>query len=253
MLFLIVFFGFLTIFLLPLYRKQGKEGMPAKKWYVLPMVVTAVAGFVVALGAQIILKTVMIVLNMSGIVTDIIFAFIGAALVEELLKFGVGYAFIKKSKVTRKIDYIFILGACGLGFEIIESLLMSSGGLIAGIVRGALCLHVFFQLYMGAQLFEYKKAKEIGDKVKAKASLLKMWLIPFFLHGFNDIGSFFITRGVDVETSAIIDSTVLIAGAAIWAVTLVFYVIFFIRTYRITRRAAIDSREEEAKQITENE
>lgn len=248
MLNVIVFFIFLMIWVLPPFRKQGRQRMPAKKWYLLSVLTMAIPGFIVIIALQIGLGWLLKLWAPSYVVQCVVDAFICAALVEETCKFLAGRAYLRASKADRKVDYIFLFGAAGMGYEIIESLAgMSGGGIIGGIVRGVFAIHVFWQMYMGAHYYEYTKAKEAGDERAARRELRKSFLVPILLHGLNDVGLFFIDPAVSGEAQGLsrTEEYLLAAGMVIFILSFILNIILVVVTLKTAYRSANESREEE--------
>lgn len=250
MLNIIIFFIFLALWILPSFKKQGKNGMPAKKWYWLSALLMAIPGFIVVILLQFAAGWIMARTMTNSILYNFADAFLSAALVEECVKFLAGYLIIKKCGAVRKIDYIFLFGMSGIGYEITESLLgMSGGGVIGGIVRGIFCIHVFWQMFMGAHFYEYQAAKTAGNKSGSKKEFCKTFLLPIFLHGFNDFSIFVMERGVNIESVSspeITDENMLLIGSLLFIISFVCCIVFIIKTNKMVHREAKKSKELEA-------
>lgn len=126
--------------------------------------------------------------GITGALYYFMHSLIGAALVEETLKFIPANFFTKKSGAMSKFDYMFLFGAVGLGFDIIESFAtIFSSSLLSTVFRIA-CPHAFLLMFMGAFFYEYKMAKQNGDSSKSTMMLVISLLVPVLLHGMHDLG-----------------------------------------------------------------
>ena len=249
----VVFVAFLCIWVLPPYLKQGKVNRPSFKWNLLAMALSAVAVFFAAAGLQLLLLKVQAAVNAPTVVDRALDAFISASLIEEFFKGLVGALVLKWSKAIRRIDAIFIFAASGIGFEVTESLMSMGEGsdLIAGILRGALCLHVFLQLFMGAYYYKFKKTGKTWDFCLA-------FLVPFVVHGLNDFFLFLMQDSLGAITE--MDPQVLTEGTATagtdaiiglvyMLLVLALNIVFMVITLRMVYREAKLSR---AVQATED-
>ena len=255
---ILAFLIFLLIWFLPPFRKQGKAGKPAAKWYVLPTLTTAIIGFAVILGLQLLLMLFTNAVFTPGSAALAFFnAFISAALIEESGKGLTGWLFTKRSGAARKIDYMFIFGAAGLGFELSESLLKLDD-VVSGIFTGVMCLHVFWQIYMGAHIYEYRAAKAAGDAKKAKTELCKALLVPYLLHALNDLLAFLAEMlmaamgGMEaIEQNDALGIPVLLLYAVVFGIGIVFCVITRVQLGREAKRSALaEVKEQTAEQKT---
>lgn len=245
-----IFFVFLLIWVLPPFLKQEKQGMPAKKWFLFPVLTMATLGFIVVVVLQILLGYLFKTLSPGYVADCFLEAFIGAAVVEETCKFFAGRIYLKHSKAYRKIDYIFIFAAAGIGYEIIESLAgLDGGGVIGGIIRGVFAIHVFWQMYMGAHYYEYIKAKKEGKRSASRKELCKAFIVPVLLHGLNDVGLFFLDPVVSQDAENISDTAdaLLAAGMFIFVLSLILNIIFMVTTLKTVYRTAKESRITESK------
>lgn len=222
--------------------QAGKKEKPDKKWYIFSALAASVGIILPVALLQAGISHLGAFFIHNSVVKDIFNAFITAALIEEFIKFLVGYIFVKYSKAQRKIDYIFIFAAAGIGFEVIESLLLASGNIMFSIVRGVLCVHVFWQMYQGACYYEYKKEKQEKGK---SAQLIKAFVITIILHGLNDTGSFVALEGVDPVTEKLVDENIFFAGMAVLIISAIMNIVFMAITRHIAKREAIASRERE--------
>ena len=107
-------------------------------------------------------------------------SFIGAALIEEGLKFLTAWLCMRGMKSPRRIDCILIYGAVGLGFNLFETLLGIEDVLTA-VYSGLFPLHLMFQMWMGC--FCYDLFYGHGNKLKWA---LLAFAVPFITHGLND-------------------------------------------------------------------
>ena len=239
---ILIFLVFLFIWVYPPYRRQGKEGMPAKKWYLFNFLITAIPGFVVAVILQLLLQAVTDRMTAPTVVIILIDAFLSAGVFEEVIKFFGGRLLLKRSQAVRKIDYIFLFAASGIGFELTESIFsVLDGNLIGSVIRGVFCLHVFWQIYMGAHYYEYRKAKETGNQRAACGQFFRFLIVPILLHGLNDFGVLWILE-VSSTDLALQDDMQIAAALLAIGIALVVGIIFIIRTEIMVYREANRSR-----------
>lgn len=185
-----VFFIFVLIWYLPLYLKQRKTGFLKGRTIVYTILSGFLpAGIVLVLGT-ILLSYICIWLGMKkeSLAYIIVNNFLCVAMVEEVVKYFTGRIFSKNLTQFKKIDYVLLFGAAGLGYEISESLVAGvTGDVVGSIIRGAFVAHIMWQFFMGAHLFEYKLAKQNGDEKKAKKELILAFAYPILVHGVNDL------------------------------------------------------------------
>ena len=182
----IIFFIFLLVWTMPFYRKAGKTTTFDKKWKWKTFLFMATIGFVGVLVIQAGLMLGVRAMGLPDVPYYLIYAFVGAALLEESAKFLISKWFIRLSGAKTKWDYLVIFGLVGIGFQVTESLGLSGGSPIAGVIRGVFCSHMFYQLFMGAFYYEYVKAKEEGSTSLAKKNLALSLTVPWFVHGIWD-------------------------------------------------------------------
>ena len=185
----ILFFVFALIWFLPIWFKQRKTGLIKP-----PAILIAIAMGVIpaTIGLVSLQSLLSIIYKFFGIqegtlLHNILQAFLSYAVVEEFVKFVCGILVLNRQAEFKKIDCILLFGAVGLGYEIIETLMFSSGGSFGIYVRGVFIAHVMYQFIMAAHYFEYRAAKQEGNAKKAKVQLLLAFLVPILLHGTNDL------------------------------------------------------------------
>lgn len=184
-----VFIFFVFVWFFPVVLKQRKNGFASVKSILLTILTGLVPATLVLLALEVIFGWIC---RWTGIVNreilyGVLKALIMYALIEEGVKFFFADIAVKKQKDATKIDYIVLFGAIGLGYEIVESLMLGIGNVAAAVIRGAFVAHIMYQFIMGAHFFEYKKAKSTGNEQRAKKELLLALLLPFLLHGVNDL------------------------------------------------------------------
>ena len=202
----VIFLAFVALWVLPPFLKQGKTGGVSLKWHLFSLL----AGAIVACGVAVVIQLFVVdkiveASGITGVALHLVNAFISASLIEEAFKFACGRVVLHFSKAVRKIDYIFIIGAAGVGFELTETFLGMNGdtNIVGGIIRGVTCLHVFLQLFMGVHLYEYHKAKKAGNNGRTVGEFILTFLVPFFVHGFNDFSLFMLQEGMSGSAEAL--------------------------------------------------
>ena len=245
----VIFLGFVALWVLPPFLKQGRNGGVSLIWHLFSLLAGAIVGFGGSVGLQLLFDNAVAASGISGVPFHLVNAFISAALFEEVLKFACGRVMLHFSKAVRKIDYIFIIGAAGVGFELTETFFGMNGDstLVGGIIRGVTCLHVFLQLFMGAHLYEYHKARKAGEKGRAVREFILTFLVPFFVHGFNDFAMFMLQDSVNVPAgttdavSALV-STSTLAGIVLFILAMAVDIVFMIFTLKTVYKESKNSR-----------
>lgn len=184
----IIFFIFCVLWYLRPVLTQGKENSLPAKTYITTILFSTIPAMAMILALQIgfgwLLKWIGVDTHANYFwmaVKD----FILAGCFEEFIKYFCGNKFLSKLENPRRVDFILIMGAAGLGYEIIESLMLVSSP-IAGIMRGVACLHIMWQYMMGEYLYRAYVAKREGNESEAKKNTFKAFFYPIILHGLND-------------------------------------------------------------------
>ena len=252
----VIFLGFVVLWVLPPFLKQGRKEMVSLKWHLFSLLAGAIVACGGGIGLQLLFDNAVKASGLTGVPFHLVNAFISAALIEEVLKFVCGRVVLHFSKAIRKIDYIFIIGAAGVGFELTETFLGMNGetGIVGGIIRGVICLHLFLQLFMGAHLYECHMAKKAGEKGRMVREFILAFIVPFFVHGFNDFALFIlqesvsgVTESVDTaQTAAAALSGSAIAGIVLFILAMAVDIVFIIFTLRTVYKESKNSRLAEA-------
>ena len=109
-------------------------------------------------------------------------AFLGAALIEELLKYLFMRICLRRPGVMKtRIDAVACAAIIGLAFQVVEDLYYASGSVLLAIFRAVTPLHFVFGLIMGYYFAQYKITGRKRDGVMAL-------LLPILFHGFYDSG-----------------------------------------------------------------
>ena len=128
---------------------------------------------------------------------------------EELAKFLCGMLLLKNCK--RRIDYVVVFAAVGIGFEIFESVLQIND-LSGLLIKGLLSLHVCFQIFMGSL---YGR----GNKWLAL-------IVPWVIHGAYDFMLSYSTGqaivGSTAEKGALTMLGVVIGGITLLVLSLIY-------------------------------
>ena len=124
-------------------------------------------------------------------------AFIMYGVIEELTKYGFARLSFRKCEKLKKIDLMVLFGLVGMGYEVIETLII--GNIIAGSIRGFFLAHVMYQFIMGHYFFESLYAKNNSDAAKAKKCFFLALFIPIIIHGTNDFLAELITFTMNME------------------------------------------------------
>ena len=254
----VIFFGFLCLWLLPPYLKQGKQDKLPFRWILFTMLGGAVVAGGISIGLQLLLDRWQVA-HIEGLAGQAFSAFISAALVEELTKFLVARVMMIFAKPVRKIDVIFLFAASGVGFEILETVLgFSNSGSIAGaILRGVICLHVFLQMFMGIHYDACQAAKAAGKKVRAVLQMVVAFLLPILVHGLNDFSLFFMQMELNsysalpagAEMPILLPVSVVSVAVAVIA-DLVFIIHSLVVTYREAKRSRAAEAAAAANQVS---
>lgn len=109
-------------------------------------------------------------------------AFLGAALIEELLKYLFMRICLRRPGVMKtRIDAVACAAIIGLAFQVVEDLYYASGSVLLAIFRAVTPLHFVFGVIMG---YYYAQYKVTGRKLDGIMALL----LPILAHGFYDSG-----------------------------------------------------------------
>lgn len=240
---LIAFIIATLLWFYPLFRKLGKENRLQTKWYVYPMLTMAVPMMIVTVILQSLINRFLIEGHgFSLVVTAALISFGYAGLLEELMKFLSGKIYLKRSGASSRIDYIFLFGAAGMGFQLTESLagifsLMGSTSPIVGLYRGLFPQHVFLLMFSGALYYDAVKNK--GTE-KETSSLIKFglgFLLTVILHGLNDFGLSLAEPYLLLENLTAAEAAMLDTGINIFLASVVLNVLLIVVVLFITNRA----------------
>lgn len=183
---LIVFLICCLFWYLPVYRKQGREGRPEGKVYIKGILLGAFPVILISLLIQILLTRIFRAAGADADTILLLDALLSAAVTEEGMKFLFARRLVRKAGVSRKIDFILLFGAVGMGFQITESL-MGMDGVFHALLRGILAYHVVWQYRMGMYYYDFLTAGETGER---KGFPVKALGVPMLLHFVNDYLAF---------------------------------------------------------------
>lgn len=221
---IVIFFAFACIWYIPVYKRLNSEGNLPKNRILKDILWGIGPAFFIAVAIQIILGWIFIWLGAArgSLLFHILNDIFAYALIEELVKGHVANRLFKKSGYSTKGECILIFGAVGLGFGIIESLLVVND-IFSAVVRGVFALHVFFQLFMGYYVFDALECRNSGDKAGYKKNMLIGMGVPILVHSIHDVcgsvAAHFISETAD--SSSLIGVLVMIFSIAVDIVFLV--------------------------------
>lgn len=180
----IIFLIFIFVWYFPVWKLQGKEGRLKKR--VLPISILIGALPVIGLTFFTTIFLSRFTPSTATYAGRLFYrTFVAVALVEESYKFLGAFIMILIFKPKRKIDYILIFGAVGMGFEITESF-MDFSNIVSGVIRGLFALHIIWQMWMGMFFYEFMKEKERKNPGKMILNLFLSFVLPTLIHGAND-------------------------------------------------------------------
>ena len=109
-------------------------------------------------------------------------AFLGAALIEELLKYLFMRICLRRPGVMKtRIDAVACAAIIGIAFQVVEDLYYASGSVLLAVFRALTPFHFVFGVIMG---YYYGQYKVTGKKIDGVRALL----LPILAHGFYDSG-----------------------------------------------------------------
>jgi len=121
----------------------------------------------------------------NGVVNDVWEAFatsfLRAALIEELVKFVFVKRVLKRHEPVDKLQYMLLAATIGMGYAIVEKLMLSPG---AVIISAVFAFHIMFQFIMGGYLYEASNSENVSRK---RSMTIKAFLVPFLVHGAWDM------------------------------------------------------------------
>ena len=120
-------------------------------------------------------------IELTGLTLELIASFFRAALLEELFKFYGFWKADKEYKFINEREYMLAAGTIGLTYGIVEK--FATGNVIAIVLGIIFPMHVLWQLNQGRHFYAYRKAKEIGEKKKAKHEIFMATFLIFIMHG----------------------------------------------------------------------
>ena len=252
---LLLFVIFIFVWYFPIWKRQGKKEKLPRFTIAKAIGTGMIPGFLVIILFQVVLGYLQKALALPVAWDSAFSSFIGAALVEETVKFLGAWLIIRKVKPVRKVDYVLIFGAVGLGYEVTETLLLLDS-VIAGVARGIFAQHIIWQLWMGMFYWEYCRAKENNDREACRKNLVSAFFVPFVLHGINDFVAFMAENAMKGMDNGMLENmqaagvmTPELESAAVWvAVMLLFMVfefVFQILCFKKALKVAKQSREAE--------
>lgn len=237
---ILLFLVFGTAWYLPVYLKQGKKNKLPGKTYIKALALGLIPSFVIGVVFSSIIGWIMKWLHIEGLLKTAISTFIGYGVAEEFAKYLMGKLALKGCGEIRKIDSILIYGAVGVGFQVTESLLVIGSSIAGPLIRGILALHIAWQFWMGAHLWEADRCHGAGDEAGAKKNHLLAILLPMIFHGFHDFSGDALQLGIENGT----DKGMLL-GLIPFILALIIDIVFIIKTIRMVNRTAKESREAE--------
>lgn len=249
---IVIFIAFCFVWYFPVWKGQGKTDRLPKGTVAKAIGIGLVPAFLVIILLQIGFGYLERALPLSPVARTFSTSYISAALVEEGVKFLGAYLIIRKTCPKRKVDYVLIFGAVGLGYEVVETLLLL-GSIVAGIGRGVFALHIIWQFFMGSFFWEYRKAKENNDRRAQRRSLILAFAVPVILHGTNDFLAFMAESGAQNVDEKVWESFTLAKPMppemmpAVWwfaalLVFMLFEIVFQIMTFKMALASAKESR-----------
>ena len=254
---LVVFIAFVFVWYFPVWLRQGMKNRLPKGTVFKSIALGFVPGFLAIIVFQILFGYAERKLNLSGTAYYAVDSFICAALTEELIKFFAARLIIRKVEPKRKVDYALVFGAVGLGYEAVETFL-GLDSVWAGIIRGVFALHIIWQLWMGLFYWEYRQAKERGDRAGVKKNLALVFLVPIFFHGMNDFLAFMAEDRLQAMNAAALPENFMTGtslapeaeAAAVWFLILfgfmIVQLVYQIVTFRMALKTAKQSRAADA-------
>lgn len=234
----VIYFLCALCWFIPVYRRQGQDEKLHKKWCIAAGLSGAVPAFIVAVAVQIGAGFCFKIFGTPHAAMRVIEAFGAAAFTEELLKLFCAMLIIRLAKPSRKIDYVLIFGAAGLGFSVTESLggMLTGESVIAAIVTAVTAYHVNWQYWMGMFFYDYRQLKSSGNNSGAAGKLLVAIGVPVLMHGINDWLVFALEDYVkDVESTF---EVLILMAMILWTVWMIIYAVI---TLRKALRIAKDS------------
>lgn len=109
-------------------------------------------------------------------------AFLGTALIEELLKYLFMRICLRRPGVMKtRIDAVACAAIIGLAFQVVEDLYYASGSVLLAVLRALTPFHFVFGVIMGYYYGQYKVTGKKWDGILAL-------LLPILAHGFYDSG-----------------------------------------------------------------
>ena len=202
---LILFVIFVFIWYFPIWIGQGKTNRPSRWTIPLAILFGAIPLAIAAIVLQSFLGYGQRALALPEVANMAVDAFISAGVIEEGLKFLTAFLIIRKVDPKRKVDYVLIFGAVGLGYEITETLL-GLDSIWAGLIRGVLASHVIWQLWMGMFFWELRQAKLRNDAKGVRKNAIRMFAVPVLWHGVHDFIAMITTAKVDAVDPAVLSN-----------------------------------------------
>ena len=251
-LFVLIFIAFDFVWYFPVYRRQGLTDRLPRRTVPVSILVGLIPVFLASIFVQFgggFLRRAIPFSEVANLALD---SYFDAALVEELMKFLGAYLIVRKVCPKRKVDYVLIFGAVGLGFEVTESLLLMDSA-IAALGRGVFALHIIWQFFMGMFFWEYRQAKQLGDRHGVRKNLCLAFGVPIVLHGTNDFLAFMAERALNTLDAAAPETLEAVEAlapeteaAGVWMLLLLIFlvvqIVFQIVTFKMALKTAKESR-----------
>lgn len=177
-------------------------------------------------------------IGLVGLTRELIASFFRAALLEELFKF---YGFLKADKEYKFInerEYMLGAGTIGITYEIVEK--FATGNVVAIILGIIFPMHVLWQLNQGRHFYAYRKAKEVGNKKKAKHEFFMATFLIFLIHGCWDAIISIIEYSVDDKAAAWLSSL----GSILILLLIGFGIFYIIISIKRTKKVLKNSKED---------
>ena len=179
--------------------------------------------------------------GLKGFAKEMVGSFFRAALLEELFKYlGFMVCLDKFRKLElRKIDYVMLAGMVSMVYGIFEKLLLGGP---ASLISSLVPMHMMWQFNQGGHYYEYRIAKEAGDKKKVKKELFFVIAVPFLFHGTWDAVITLSSEMLDMKSAPLI-----ILGICMIPTCLVLGIMYVIKTYKWVKQLAKKSAEDLAE------
>jgi len=237
---------------LPVYKAQGQEDKLQLVYYIVVLVFGMLAVPLSIFISGFFMFPINYLFHPEGFTKEVLNSIFSAGIAEELAKFFVAFLIIQKLRPVRKIDAVLLCGVSGIGFNIIESLLMMDG-ILSAFMRGICALHITTMYWTGGYWWESIKCKEAGDRKAMKRNLLIGFLFPMVFHAIYDI---FISYGMslfDVYTEKVEQGLEIepdlqvFTGVIINLLIVIVSLVFDVYSFKKAKKTAVASQTEAEK------